>query len=105
MLCVTLALHMLVILLVLSMFPSTCEPVQQTRDGPNNLTSGNPTRCGSASAARPARQMRVGATDLAKLDALFSHALYTVHAPSSPDDDTLLRVRTQEAGKHNEEQW
>lgn len=104
-LCVTLALHMLIILLVLSMFPSTCEPIQRPKDQPHNLTSGNLTRCGSCSIARPVRQRRVGAADLAKLEALFSHPLYTLHAPSSPDDDTLLRVRTQETDEHNAQQW
>lgn len=105
MLCVTLALHMLIMLLVLSMFPSTCEPVRRPQTQPQNLTSANLTRSGSARTARPVGQRRVGAGDLAKLEALFSHALYTLQAPSSPDDDTLLRVRAQENEDHDAEQW
>lgn len=99
MMCVTLALHMLVIhMLVMSMFTSTCEPVQRHRARPHNLTSANLTHASSTS-------RRVGAADLGKLEALFSHALYTLHGLSSPDDDTLLRVRTQVNEEHNAEQW
>ncbi|KAK3509964.1 hypothetical protein QTP70_023800 [Hemibagrus guttatus] len=98
MMCVTLALHMLVIILVMSMFTSTCEPVQRHRARPHNLTSANLTHTGSTSS-------RAGAADLARLEALFSHTLYTLHGPSSPDDDTLLRVRSQVNEEHNAEQW
>lgn len=100
MMCVTLALHML-ILLVLSMFHSTCESVRP-KTQPHNLTSVNLTHSGTA---RPVRQRHVGAADLAKLEALFSHTLYTLHTPFSPDDDSLLRVRTQETEDHDAEQW
>ncbi|MCJ8747521.1 hypothetical protein PDJAM_G00154450 [Pangasius djambal] len=105
MLCVTLALHVLVILLLLSTFASTCEPSQRPQTQPHNLTSANLTRSCSTSTAKPVRQKRVREADLAKLEALFSHALYTLHAPSSPDDDTLLRIRTQETEEHNAQQW
>ncbi|KAI5088878.1 extracellular serine/threonine protein kinase FAM20C [Silurus meridionalis] len=94
---------MLAIVLVLTMFPSTCEPFQRVRTC--NTTSTNLTRSGSTSAARPVRQRRVGAADLAKLEALFSHTLYRQHAPSSPDDDTLLRIRTQGTEEQDGQQW
>ncbi|XP_017314424.1 extracellular serine/threonine protein kinase FAM20C [Ictalurus punctatus] len=99
--CVMLALHVLVILVTLSTFPSTCEPIQRSQTEPRNLTSANLTHSGSTSTARKR------AADLAKLEALFSHALYSLHAPSSPDDDTLLRIRTQEehSEEHSAQQW
>ncbi|KAB5526116.1 hypothetical protein PHYPO_G00148050 [Pangasianodon hypophthalmus] len=96
---------MLVILLVLSTFTSTCEPIQRPQTQPHNLTSANLTHSCSTSTTKPVRQKRVREADLAKLEALFSHALYTLHAPSSPDDDTLLRIRTQETEEHNAQQW
>lgn len=104
-----LALHVLVIVLVLWMFPSTCEPIEgpqsQAQAQPRNLTSDSLARSGSSGRANPVKQRLVGAADLAKLQALFSHALYTQCSLSSPDDDTLLRVRTQKAEQSDDDQW
>ncbi|KAM9494649.1 extracellular serine/threonine protein kinase FAM20C [Clarias gariepinus] len=107
MLCLMLALHVLVIVLVLWMFPSTCEPIEgpQSQARPRNLTSDSLARSGSSGRANPVKQRLVEAADLAKLQALFSHALYTQCSLSSPDDDTLLRVRTQKAEQSDDDQW
>ncbi|XP_062845396.1 extracellular serine/threonine protein kinase FAM20C [Trichomycterus rosablanca] len=99
-LCVTLALNLLLVLLVLLLFPKTCKPLQRPLHP--NLTSADHARPASAG---PAKQSRVRTADLAKLEALFSHTLYNLHASLNPDEDTLLRVRTQEAEGHNAQQW
>ncbi|XP_066509167.1 extracellular serine/threonine protein kinase FAM20C [Hoplias malabaricus] len=109
-LCVSVVLHLLVALLLLSLYAPHCEllhpPVSQLQSNHNSdhLTLDSPR-----SKADPRRQakheIKVGASDPSKLDALFSHTLYNLHSPPKLDEDWLLKVRTKGAEEQNEEQW
>lgn len=98
-LCVSVVLHLLVAVLVLSIYLSTCEPSQchVSQPHPNFTTADVANSVGQRNPVR--------ANDLSKLEVLFSHPLYNLHAPPSPDEDWLLKVRNKGTEEQNAEQW
>ncbi|XP_017568676.1 extracellular serine/threonine protein kinase FAM20C [Pygocentrus nattereri] len=109
-LCVSVVLHLLVALLVLSLYPPPCGPLQSSVSQPQpNLTSADGTRTTSTDMGHPVgrgkQDVLEGVAVLSKLEALFSHPLYNLHAPPSPDEDWLLRVRSKETAEQSAEQW
>ncbi|XP_076841231.1 extracellular serine/threonine protein kinase FAM20C [Brachyhypopomus gauderio] len=109
-LCVSVALHLLAGLLLWSAPHTTCEPSQCPIAQPHtHLAADDRTQPAPADTAATARrrgqELRAGEVNVTKLEALFSHALYNLHVPPSPDEDWLLKVRTKASEGHDEEQW
>uniref|UniRef100_A0A8B9RHV0 Family with sequence similarity 20 member C, like n=1 Tax=Astyanax mexicanus TaxID=7994 RepID=A0A8B9RHV0_ASTMX len=101
-LCVSLVLHMLVASFILSLYPPSCKSPQPPGSQPyTNLTSTSLTH----SERRGAHEEHVEVMDLSSLEALFSHPLYNLHLPPSPDEDWLLKVRTKGSEEQNAAQW
>uniref|UniRef100_A0A4W4HNQ3 FAM20 C-terminal domain-containing protein n=1 Tax=Electrophorus electricus TaxID=8005 RepID=A0A4W4HNQ3_ELEEL len=107
-LCASVALHLLVALFLLSAHHTTCELSQCLFTQPHDdLTSANRSHPApshmAAVTGRWKQEVRAGEVNITKLEALFSHALYNLHAPPSHDDDWLLKVRSKGSEGHNEE--
>lgn len=106
-----LTLHLLLVLLVLSMYHAPCE----SHSKPDTQASISISMHNSSTSASKAvtagsditeEEIR-DAADLAKLDALFSHPMYNLPTPPVPDGDRLLKVRTKtkEEVQHSTQQW
>lgn len=107
-----LTLHLLLVLLVLSMYHAPCEsPSSPITQASISLSIHNTTTSASEVATAGSdiikEEIRVAAADLAKLEALFSHPLYNLPTPPVPDGDRLLKVqtKTKEEVQHSTQQW
>ncbi|XP_051551009.1 extracellular serine/threonine protein kinase FAM20C-like [Myxocyprinus asiaticus] len=109
---VFLSLHLLIVLLVLSMYNASCEihlyPDTQTSISLSvQNTSTSASMADTTGSEIQGVEMWDAVTDLAKLEALYSHLLYNLPTPPVPDGDWLLKVRTKrkEEAQHSSQQW